>query len=141
MSRSKMFLLLPVICLMFLGLAVVGCSSKMKGKTTLAVYQEAIGEGVREGIEALRKDFKRERPLGYEEPVVPVMVPPETMLIWFTPQLVGKDIFIHGHWEQVVITPWEWNPELIQNRGGDGSSPSWVVPLPLHPESKTKAGE
>lgn len=119
----------------------IGCAPKAKGKSTVQVYEEAMQEGARDVIQTLKEGFKRERPLGYEEPVVPMMAPPETMLIWVFPQRFGEDVFVHGHWVQLVVTPWQWNPEIISNPvSGTGSATS-PAPLPLHPEAKPKPQE
>ncbi|MBI2058134.1 MAG: hypothetical protein HYT87_00035 [Nitrospirae bacterium] len=136
MRAVRLFILITLHSSLFMSLPA--CAGKTKGKSTLAVYQEALGEGTREGIEVLKQDFKREQPLGYEEPVVPVMSPPETMLVWFANQKIGDEVFVHGHWVQIVIRPWEWNPDILNSPAPSPRTGGQGTPFPLHPESKPK---
>ncbi|MBI2891311.1 MAG: hypothetical protein HYY13_11070 [Nitrospirae bacterium] len=130
-------LLFTVLCSLF---SLPACGGPMKGKSTAQIYAEALGEGAKEVVEPLKENFEVQQPLGYEEPVVPIMMPPRTILVWIPSHRIDRRIFVHGHWLTVVVRDWDWNPE-IELMPGDAQPSAVETLLPLHPESKPPEGK
>ncbi|MBI2891786.1 MAG: hypothetical protein HYY13_13515 [Nitrospirae bacterium] len=129
---TRLVVITHLLSLIALGVA---CSAKIQGKNTADAFKEGLKEGAGEGIRDLQEHFKVERPFGYEQPYVPLVVPPEHIEVWVAPHTVGPEIYVNGHWIYYRIKDWRWNPDIIQfeRPGGSGRS---APPLPLHPESK-----
>lgn len=108
----------------------VSCAGVQRTATMRQAYQEAAAEGFHDGAELLRNDLERERPFGYEPPVVPIVKDPDTMEIYVYPYRIGDDIAIGGYKMRIIVEPFRWNPELFADREPARQSQSTLPSVP-----------